>query len=212
MPWPVCALSLLTPAHNMQTVQTSHDPLSPHCCIQFAFLALYIAYSLCPDILALPSYLPCPFSLWNHIHCCHNAPFSRSSLCLFSHLFFFFVKNSRCSFFVLQSVRLCNTYKLYLLITVKNWCKTYISKVKSFSLTSKNWGFLHHYAIVCSQTGSEQRQNSDWCTVWLYLLPNLECRLYWMLLPLSSCRWGILLQLDIKHNLLRCSLLQSSWT
>lgn len=83
----VTALSLLTPAHNLQSVQTSYDPPPPHphlytiChpgpCILLALL--------CPDILALPSYLPCPFSLWDCIHCCHNGSFRRSSLCPYCH-------------------------------------------------------------------------------------------------------------------------------
>lgn len=75
MAWLLCALSLLT-------VQTSHDPLSPHCFTQFASLALCIAYSPCHDILALPYHLPCPLSLWNHIHCCHRGSFRWSTLLL----------------------------------------------------------------------------------------------------------------------------------
>lgn len=56
--WRVTALSLLTLAHNLQSVQTSYDPSSLHRCTQFAIPALYFTCTLCPDILALPSYLP----------------------------------------------------------------------------------------------------------------------------------------------------------
>lgn len=51
MLWPVfsrmTAVSLLTPAHNLQSVQTSRDPSSHHGCTQVAIPALYIIWIPC---------------------------------------------------------------------------------------------------------------------------------------------------------------------
>lgn len=69
----VSAVSLLTPAHTLQTVQTSRDLLSLHGCTQLAFLVPYIADSPWPDILALPSYLP---RLFSSIRFCRSASFT----------------------------------------------------------------------------------------------------------------------------------------
>lgn len=62
------------------TCRVCRHPMTPH-----LFMAAHILPSgpctLCPDILALPSYLPCPISLWRRIHCCHNGSLRWSSLC-----------------------------------------------------------------------------------------------------------------------------------
>ena len=77
----VTAPSLLTPAHNLQSVQTACDPSCLNRCTQFAIAALTSACTLCPDISFLPSYLPCPFPLRSRIRCCHNSSLRWSRLC-----------------------------------------------------------------------------------------------------------------------------------
>lgn len=62
---------VLSADSSTQPVPTSYDPSYHRCCT--------------PDILALPSYLPYPLSLWSHIHCCHNGSFRRSNLCAYHH-------------------------------------------------------------------------------------------------------------------------------
>lgn len=67
-------------------VQTSYDPSSHHCCAQFCIPAPNIAWTLCPDILALLSILTCLFSLWDCIYCFHNGSFKWLACALFAAL------------------------------------------------------------------------------------------------------------------------------